>query len=315
MTNLSRTLSSRGHTVDIVSRTDFPRIMHKELRLSAFVFAWPQFRRTLKHYDIVNVHGPVPSMSEAFLLLSRTLRSTRRPAIVYTHHSDLAIPRVEGLCSIYNRLSHRVARIADMVLVSTEAYATKFRRHDGVPVEVIPWGINSDGKVLPRKGAAGDPLRVLFVGQLRPYKGVHVLLDAVAGLDGVQVTIVGDGPQRAELETRLDGPAITNVVMRGRVSDAELWQAYSEHDVVVLPSLTSAEAFGLVLAEGMAAGCVPVASIFRVFARWPAEVGYWSPRETRATCDRPLSGWPRIGRFSPDLRTSRPNAGRRCRPA
>jgi hypothetical protein len=53
---------------------------------------------------------------------------------------------------------------------------------------------------------------------------------------------------------------LTNTEFLGRVSDAELWGLYDESDVIVLPSLTSAEAFGLVLLEGMTTGCVPVAS-------------------------------------------------------
>ncbi len=87
-----------------------------------------------------------------------------------------------------------------------------------------------------------------------------MLLDAVTDLDSVEVTVIGDGPQRAALEVRITEAALHNVTLVGRVSDTELWEAYSSHDVVVLPSLTNAEAYGLVLAEGMAAGCVPVAS-------------------------------------------------------
>jgi rhamnosyl/mannosyltransferase len=44
------------------------------------------------------------------------------------------------------------------------------------------------------------------------------------------------------------------------LSDAELSAQYEANDVIVLPSVTRAEAFGLVLLEGMARGCVPVAS-------------------------------------------------------
>ncbi|MHA3702948.1 glycosyltransferase [Jatrophihabitans sp. YIM 134969] len=256
--NLERTLTGLGHEVDVVSRADFPAYIRGEIRLSAFIASWPKFRRTLGEYDVVNVHGPVPSMSEVFLLLVRTVRRAERPTVVYTHHSDVVVERVAPVTAVYNRLTPLFARVADVVLVSSQAYADKFR-HLPAPVEVIPWGVDTAGKILPREEEREAALRVLFVGQLRPYKGVGVLLDAVRELPDVAVTIVGDGPERASLEAAAAGSA-ADVRFRGRVTDEQLWEAYSEHDVVILPSLTSAEAYGLVLAEGMAAGCVPVAS-------------------------------------------------------
>lgn len=104
------------------------------------------------------------------------------------------------------------------------------------------------------------PLRVLFVGQMRPYKGVDVLLRAVAGLDGIDLTLVGAGPQLAEYQTRASRLGVSAARFVGRLSDAALTAEYARNDVIVLPSLNRAEAFGLVLLEGMAAGCVPVAS-------------------------------------------------------
>ncbi len=97
---------------------------------------------------------------------------------------------------------------------------------------------------------------MLFVGQMRPYKGLDWLIPAVAGRANLELTLIGDGPGRADYE-RLAGDA-TNVTFTGRVDDDELATAFEQHDVVVLCSVTQAEAFGLVVLEGMAAGCVPV---------------------------------------------------------
>ena len=256
---LSEGLRQRGLVVDVVTRDDFPRLVRREIRISAFALFWPRFRRRLREYDVVNIHGPVPTMSEVFLVLVRTLRANR-PAIVYTHHSDLAIPQLERCCLVYNRLTRRLAQTADAIVVSSSDYAEKLRRAQGAPVEVVPWGVRSTGMVQQRGVRPKDRLRVLFVGQLRPYKGVHVLFDAVAQLPEVAVTVIGDGPMRAELEAKAATLPFRNATIVGRVSDRALWRAYSENDVIVLPSTTTAEAFGLVLAEGMAAGCVPVAS-------------------------------------------------------
>lgn len=257
MGNLSRSLTAAGHHVDVVSRADFPRFIRRELRFSGFALSWPRFRRRLDGYDVVNVHGPVPTMSDAFLLLAATMRRRRRPAVVYTHHSDLAIPGLRGVCTVYNRVHRRIAQLADTVLVSSVEYHDRMRTRSGPPTEIIPWGVDTS-RVLPRPPRPADDLRVLFVGQLRPYKGANVLLDAAEDISGVSVTLIGDGPERPALEARAAG--LPGVRVLGRVTDEELWQAYSTHDVIVLPSLTTAEAYGLVLGEGMAAGCVPVAS-------------------------------------------------------
>lgn len=47
-------------------------------------------------------------------------------------------------------------------------------------------------------------VRLLFVGQMRPYKGLNVLLKAVQGLDAT-LDIVGDGPLRADMNGLLNG--------------------------------------------------------------------------------------------------------------
>lgn len=258
--NLEKGLTARGHAVTVLSRNDFPRYLRHEIRLSAFGLSWRTVRRHLARFDVINVHGPVPTMSEVFLLLAAGL-GPHRPAIVYTHHSDLAIPRLERLCGLYNRIGGRLTQIADVVVVSSQDYAEKIADRF-TDVRVVPWGVDSAAHVRTRTPREpGAPLRVLFVGQLRPYKGVDVLVEAVAELHGaVTLTVVGDGPLRATLHDRVLAAGLDHVELRGRVDDEQLWAAYAEHDVVVLPSTTTAEAYGLVLLEGMAAGCVPVGS-------------------------------------------------------
>ncbi|GAB7191083.1 hypothetical protein NUM3379_17900 [Kineococcus sp. NUM-3379] len=256
---LRRGLVERGHRVEVVSRRDFPRWMRREIRLSAFAFFWRPLRRHLRAFDVVNVHGPVPTMSEVFLLLSGRLRA-ERPAVVYTHHSDLSIPGLQRWCDVYNTLSRRIAHRSDAVVVSSAAYEDRMRAEHGAPVEVVPWGVETTGRVQSRSPRRHGVLRVLFVGQLRPYKGLHVLLDAIEGEPGIHLDVVGDGAMRSELEARVAQSGTANVTFHGRLPDDALWRAYADNDVIVLPSTTTAEAYGLVLVEGMAAGCVPVAS-------------------------------------------------------
>jgi rhamnosyl/mannosyltransferase len=104
----------------------------------------------------------------------------------------------------------------------------------------------------------GDPF-LLFVGRLRYYKGLHVLLDAMPRIEA-RLVIVGEGPVGDALRTQASRLGIGDRVhFAGRVSDAELHDHLAAAGIGVLPSNTPTEAFGLALAEYMAAG-LPVIS-------------------------------------------------------
>jgi rhamnosyl/mannosyltransferase len=100
---------------------------------------------------------------------------------------------------------------------------------------------------------------VLFVGRLVYYKGVDVLIDAMAHIHAT-LLIVGEGPLEAELRRRAVVRGIQDrVVFLGEVAAESLPAYYHASDVFVLPSVANTEAFGVVQLEAMAAG-VPVVS-------------------------------------------------------
>jgi glycosyltransferase involved in cell wall biosynthesis len=258
-------LRAQGHDVDTLSRADAPYFRSGEVRLSGLSGRLlRRARRISSDYDVVNVHGPVPSISDAALLLLAAIRRNRRPRIIYTHHSTLEFDRglFAGLDGPYMAIHQRLARLADHVVVESEAYADLFDGHEHPPVSVVPCGVDS-GRFRPAVLSGYDgirPLRVLLVGQLRPYKGAMVAIDAVARHPKLRLTVVGRGPQEPALRRRILEDELDNVLITGYLDEDELVDAYRTHDVCVLPSINRQEAFGLVLLEGMAAGCVPVAS-------------------------------------------------------
>jgi glycosyltransferase involved in cell wall biosynthesis len=257
---LATELSERGHEVDVVSSNDSPRLVSGEFRFSAMAATWPALRSRLGSYDVVNLHGPAPTISDAFLfLLTHVKRSSRLP-LVYTHHADLDLKPWDAACRTYNRLHRRLVRRADQTVVTTPSYERVMAQPGKPPVEVVGWGVDAKAfdVTLAAEFNGRRPLRILFVGQMRPYKGVPVLLGAVAGHRNLTATIVGAGPLGDGY--RRVASATPNVRFRGPVDDDELAALLLGHDVLALPSTSKAEAFGLVLLEGMAARCVPVAS-------------------------------------------------------
>ena len=261
---LDKGLYDRGHRVTVVSSVQIPRIAVGEWRFSSFAAHWRRLARELREFDVVNVHGPVPTMSDIFLRAVIRLPSYLRPTVVYTYHSPIDIKGASRLSALYNRYHRRLALRADRIVASSQHYANAHRTRFGPPVRSIPWGVDlpASSQSLPSAGAeaTSGKLRVLFVGQMRQYKGVETLLAAVAGQDWMELTLVGGGSELVKYQRLAKRLSATNARFTGRLSNAELSAQYQANDVIVLPSVTRAEAFGLVLLEGMASGCVPVAS-------------------------------------------------------
>ena len=98
----------------------------------------------------------------------------------------------------------------------------------------------------------GDAPTVLYFGKLLYNKGVHVLLEALRGIDA-RTLIVGFGDYRHELE-RIAPP---RTLFTGPLEHRHLVHLLPLVDVAVVPSIFP-EAFGMVAAEAAAAGCPPL---------------------------------------------------------
>jgi glycosyltransferase involved in cell wall biosynthesis len=136
----------------------------------------------------------------------------------------------------------------------------------GVPGErivVIPNGVETEAAAPKSDYAAGDPVRVVFVGRLHPQKGLDVLLEAFrAVLESAperrwRLSVLGDGPLRARLEAQAERLGLGGAVeFCGAVGDVPARLLSS--DIFVLPS--QAEGMSNALLEAMAHGLPVVAT-------------------------------------------------------
>ena len=98
----------------------------------------------------------------------------------------------------------------------------------------------------------------VFLGRHEERKGLEVFLDAFAAVDEPAVAwVIGQGPGTEALRRR--HPESERLRWLGMLGDAEVASRLAGADVLCAPSLYG-ESFGVVLLEGMAAGCAVVAS-------------------------------------------------------
>ena len=103
-----------------------------------------------------------------------------------------------------------------------------------------------------------DKIKLLFVGRLVPYKGADVVVDAISKLsehikDKIKLTIVGDGPERDNLNQQVQELGISKLVsFAGWVNQKETVHFYKEADIFCFPSIR--EFGGAVVLEAMACG-------------------------------------------------------------
>jgi phosphatidylinositol alpha-mannosyltransferase len=200
-------------------------------------------------FDVVHVHEPLaPVASYGLVLQSRT------PMVGTYHRAGVSrwVPVLKPLAVFVGR------RLEIRVAVSEAARETG-ERSGGGTFEVLFNGVDVDrfATAVPER-AAGEAPVVLFVGRHEGRKGLGVLLDAFQSVGGPAVLwVAGDGPETAALRGR--HPPSDRVRWLGALDDDELARRLAGANVLCAPSLHG-ESFGVVLLEGMAAGCAVVAS-------------------------------------------------------
>jgi glycosyltransferase involved in cell wall biosynthesis len=209
------------------------------------VLAW-RVRRAVRRADVVHTH----------LVHADVYGALGARRLVSTKHNDDPF-RVGPFRFVERALAGRAARI----IAITNSLARFQVERVGLPaakVEVIHYGLDA----LPEAWGANPPDPVppdatvlLCVCRLEPQKGVDVAITALREIPGAQLVVLGEGPQRLELEQLardLDVP----VYMPGRVPDVAAWLRRAS--VLVHP--VRWEGFGLALLEGMLASLPVVAT-------------------------------------------------------
>lgn len=207
--------------------------------------------------DIVVGHAPVPFSAEmAFFAAS----GESTPFVLTFHAGQLhgSNPLLELVASLDRATLQRRMVQGSSGLIGVSSYVRRHALSGRLrDVHVVPPGVD-----LTRFHSSRAPARphILFVGPLDGsyrWKGIDVLMDAFQivrrGIPEARLTLVGSGNRVPELRFRAEEEG-GDIRFRGRLDDFALDGAYKDCSMVVLPSTTDAEAFGMVLAEANASG-------------------------------------------------------------
>jgi len=213
--------------------------------------AWRELRP-----EAVTLHWPNPLA--AALLLATWREAPPGARLFVWYHADVTRQRLLRplLRPLLRGLWRRVAGIAVSSRTLKERSPVLAPVRDRV--RVIPFGIDPEPWLAAAERSSGPDPGFLFVGRLVYYKGIEVLLEAIARLPQARLTVVGDGPLAGRLRRRAARPDLASrVVWRGEIPARELQELLPRARALVLPSVAESETFGLVQLEAMAAG-VPV---------------------------------------------------------
>ena len=208
-----------------------------------------RFRELAAQADVINYHFPWPFMD----LVHFTARM-HKPTVV-TYHSDIV--RQKNLLRLYSPLMHRFLGQADRIVAASPNYlaTSQVLKHYRNKTVVVPYGLDKSSYPVPTDTCVegwrqrfGDRF-FLFVGVMRYYKGLHILLEAAQGT-GYPIVIVGAGPLEQELREQAAALGLDHVHFVGRLGEEDKVALLQLCTAILFPSHLRSEAFGISLLEG-----------------------------------------------------------------
>lgn len=223
---------------------------------------FPRRLRAERGGALVHLHMPNPTGEASVLIAGRS------GPLVASYHCDIF--RQRALLPLYRPLVVACLRAADAVVVGSAALAesSPLIRAADVPTTIVPYAVDVEQwapGIVPEEAIADlraqyGAEHLLAVGRLVSYKGLDRLIGLAHRLT-LPLVIVGDGPQRRQLEALIRHEGLADRVhLAGRVSDDRLGAHLAAAAVFVMPSINRAESFGVATLEAQAAGLPVVAT-------------------------------------------------------
>jgi 1,2-diacylglycerol 3-alpha-glucosyltransferase len=268
---ISERLVKAGHDVEVITTDSTGKLNKKEtingvkvIRFrsfapgNAYYFA-PQISTYLKkhNYDVIHAHS-----YHAFPAFFASLSRNSGKFIFTPHYHRHGHTALRDLLhKPYRLLGKRIFSRADSVICVSE-YEKKLVESDfevAAKTVKIPNGINlKEFENLKQRGKDSKKKTereklLLYVGRLEEYKGVQYIIQSLPELKGFRLRIIGKGPYEAELRNMANSSGVEGKVEWLKdLSRKELLECYADADIFLM--LSSHEAYGITVAEALAAG-------------------------------------------------------------
>jgi glycosyltransferase involved in cell wall biosynthesis len=200
--------------------------------------------------DVVHGHG---AKGGAYARMTVNRRGAVR---AYTPHGGSLLFGHDTLAGKFYLATERLLMLRGDLFLFESAYSAEiFRRKIGTPaglVRIVHNGVSRQEfePVVPQ----ADATDLVFLGELRPVKGIDVLIDAIARLNRegrkVTATLVGDGPDREARHAQVERLGLATAIRFMPAMPAR--QALTLGRIMVVPS--RAESLPYVVLEAAAAG-------------------------------------------------------------
>lgn len=254
----------KRHGIDIQHPRflSFPGMPKRWLPYSMALGALPAARALLRSgfdFDLIDAHFYYPD-GVAAALLGKWMR---KPVMITARGSDITFWPSQR---VPRQMILRAAGQARCNAGVSQALVDEMVRLGCAPdrVVVLRNGVDlalfhEEARAATRQGLHAEGVLALSVGNLIELKGHHLAIEAIAGLPGASLVIIGAGPEEGRLRALADRlGASQRVRFLGVLPQAELRRYYSAADVLVLAS--SREGWPNVLLEAMACGTRVVAT-------------------------------------------------------
>jgi glycosyltransferase involved in cell wall biosynthesis len=235
---MSRLDPARFHVSTFVLGESDPRLLQ---RAATRLIQLPQRRQTLTilrefitgRHQILFYLKPSPA-AKAYLRLRWKPLDRRIVIGMVESQSDLRNePTIEPESV---RVWESTVLRSDVLFSNSSAVQSSLYREYGLKSEVVPTGVDTRFFTPAGDRMPSQPLRVLFVGSLRPFKGPQLLLRAATRFPSVDFTIVGDGIMAGDLAAQVRSERLSNVSLLGSLRPVALRQQYQQSDIFLFPS-------------------------------------------------------------------------------